>query len=182
MTSAILEQRSATPDIRRTWLVAALLASAAMLAAAHAFETFGGYAPCMLCLRQREIYWVATGFSAAALALSFVWARAGTSRLPAVVLGLIFLTGAIVAAYHAGAEWKFWPGPSTCAAGRVPVLTGADILDALSKKGHPPSCEEAAWRMAGISMAGYNALISAALAGASFLVAARRRPHPDDNA
>ena len=103
-------------------------------------------------------------------------------RISGGTIAQFVLTGAIVAAYHAGAEWKFWPGPQTCAAGRVPVLTGADILDALSKKGHPPSCEEAAWRMAGISMAGYNALISAALAGASFLVAARRRPHPDDNA
>ena len=46
-------------SLRTAWPVLAALASAAMLAAAHAFETFGGYAPCMLCLRQREVYWAA---------------------------------------------------------------------------------------------------------------------------
>jgi disulfide bond formation protein DsbB len=180
LASAILEPRGLTREPVRPWMTIALLVSAAMLAAAHAFETFGGYAPCILCLRQREIYWVAMGVAGATLLLSLIWPRARTSRVPLVILGLVFLIGAIVAAYHAGAEWKFWPGPAECAAGKLPSFNSADLLEALSKKGHPPSCEEAAWRLAGISMAGYNFLVSLALAGATFFVAARRRPEPEE--
>ena len=58
---------------------------------------------------------------------------------------------------------------------------GADILDALSRKGHAPSCEDAAWRMAGLSMAGYNVLISLALAGLSFLAAAAPSTQGDEH-
>ena len=143
-----------------------------MLAGAHAFETFGGFAPCQLCLRQREIYWAAIGLALLAIAIIFIWKKFGLSRVFDVALGLVFLTGAVVAAYHAGAEWKFWPGPAECATGAIPKLSPQDILNALNHKAHPPSCEDAAWRMAGISMAGYNAMISLALAGASFFAAA----------
>ncbi len=84
----------------------------------------------------------------------------------------------VVATYHAGAEWKFWPGPSTCAA--AGGLNAGDLLDALNKPIHPPSCEDAAWRMFGISMAGYNAVISAGLAALSFLAAFAPRTTGDD--
>jgi disulfide bond formation protein DsbB len=142
-----------------------------MLAAAHAFETFGGYEPCALCLRQRDVYWGAIALAGAVLVISRFWKRLDASRVPVVLLGLIFLTGAVVATYHAGAEWKFWPGPSTCSGGGLGGLSGGDILGALDRKGHAPSCDVASWRMAGISMAGYNALISLALAGLSFFAA-----------
>jgi len=51
------------------WPALALAASAAMLATAHAFERLGGYAPCLLCLKQREVYWVAGGIALAGLVL-----------------------------------------------------------------------------------------------------------------
>jgi disulfide bond formation protein DsbB len=159
----------------------AFAASAAMLGAAHAFETFGGYEPCALCLRQREIYWAAIGVSIVAIILPMIWKRPLVARLGGLILGLVFLTGAVVAIYHAGAEWKFWPGPATCSAGGLGNLNSADILDALTQKRHAPSCEDAAWRMAGISMAGYNAVISLVLAGASFFAAATPAPQGDDN-
>jgi disulfide bond formation protein DsbB len=161
----------------RYWPVAALIASAVMLAAAHAFQAFG-YQPCLLCLTQREVYWAAIAVAVAAIA-----ARSLLKTFPAnvqvadVLLGLVFLTGMVVAAYHAGAEWKFWPGPATCALGGP--LNAEDLLEALNKPMHPPSCEEAAWRLAGISMAGYNALISAGLAAMSFLAAFAPRDGDD---
>jgi disulfide bond formation protein DsbB len=153
--------------LTRNWPAAALIASAAMLAAAHAFQA-AGYQPCTLCLKQREVYWVAIGVAAAVLVVSrlkpnLVW-------LGDVLLGLVFLTGMGVAIYHAGAEWKFWPGPATCAAARG-TFDGKSILEALDKPMHAPSCEDAAWRLAGISMAGYNAVISLVLAGLSFIAA-----------
>ena len=49
------------------WLWMALLASAFLLAIAHAFETFGGLAPCLLCLQQRTVYWVAIAVAAVGL-------------------------------------------------------------------------------------------------------------------
>lgn len=158
------------------WRLCALLASAAMLAIAHGFQTFAGLAPCTLCLRQREVYWVA-----AALALVFmvVVRLPGGPRLRQATcwaLGLAFLTGAGVAAYHAGAEWKFWPGPTTCS-GAGATAVNAEALNALMNgaKIRPPACDKAAWVFLGLSMAGWNALISLALAALSVAAALRER-------
>src|SRR3990167_9696153 len=99
----------------RNWPLVAALASALMLAIAHAFETFGGLAPCTLCLRAREVYWVAAGVALAGMLV--VRMRDGARFRTAfnALLGLIFAVGLGVAVYHAGAEWKFWPGPTACA-------------------------------------------------------------------
>ena len=51
------------------WRMFAILASASLLAIAHGFERFGGYAPCLLCLKQREVYWAALGLGAAFMVL-----------------------------------------------------------------------------------------------------------------
>jgi disulfide bond formation protein DsbB len=151
-----------------------LVASAAMLAAAHGFE-LAGYQPCALCLRQREVYWVAMAVAAAAfLAPRFVKAPIPPA-LGNLALALVFLWGMGTAIYHAGAEWKFWPGPTTCAAGST-SFDAKSILEALDKPMHPPSCEDAAWRLFGISMAGYNAVISLGLAALSLAAAAVVRP------
>jgi disulfide bond formation protein DsbB len=160
------------------WRLCALLASAAMLATAHAFETFGGFPPCTLCLRQREVYWWAGG---AALAAMVIVRLAGGRRLRELscwLLGLIFLIGAGVAVYHAGAEWKFWPGPTTCASAggggtSVDVAAMSALLEGARIK--PPACDQALWHFLGLSMAGWNVLISLALAGLSAAAALRER-------
>jgi disulfide bond formation protein DsbB len=137
------------------WRLAALIASAVMLAIAHGFQTFGGYAPCTLCLRQREVYWVAA-------TLSF---------------GLmIFLVGAGIAIYHAGAEWKFWPGPSACSSAGAGGVSAADLKNLLNgAKIRPPACDQAPWVFAGLSMAGWNAVASLGLATLSVAAALRER-------
>jgi disulfide bond formation protein DsbB len=161
--------------VLKNWPLPAFLAAATMLATAHGFE-LAGYQPCYLCLKQREVYWLAMAVAAAAFAAPrLVKAPAIMPSLWNVALGLIFLTGMGVAIYHAGAEWKFWPGPTTCSLGAINFDPKA-MLDALDKPMHPPSCEDAAWRLFGISMAGYNAVISLALAGLSFAAAAKVRP------
>jgi disulfide bond formation protein DsbB len=154
------------------WRLCALLAAAAMLATAHAFETFGGYAPCMLCLKQREVYWAVLGLSLAFMIL--VRAPGGPRWRAATcwILALAFAVSCGVAAYHAGAEWKFWPGPQACSGvGKFSMHDMQALLNGATYK--PPSCEEAAWRMAGLSMAGWNALASLALTGLSVLAAVR---------
>ena len=81
-----------------------------------------------------------------------------------------------IAIYHAGAEWKFWPGPQACAASRGGV-TAADLTALLNNttKIRPPSCETPAWVFAGLSMAGWNAVASLILVIGSVLAALRER-------
>jgi disulfide bond formation protein DsbB len=153
------------------WPLLAAFVAAAMLAAAHAFETFGGYAPCNLCLRQREVYWAVIAVGLLGFAASLP--RLPFGRVASLLLMALFATGAFVAAFHAGVEWKWWPGPTTCTgplgAGGVDAGALADLL--AGAKVRPPACDVAAWRLFGISMAGYNAVISAGLAAISGLVA-----------
>jgi disulfide bond formation protein DsbB len=162
----------------RRWLWWALFSSALMLAIAHAFETFGGLAPCILCLQQRDVYWTAMGVAAVGLALGFTPAKDRFERLFCLGLGVVFLVGLGIAIRHAGAEWGWWPGPAACAANRTSV-SAADMADLLSgAKQRMPSCEEAAWRdpVIHLSMAGWNVLISLKLALWSFVAATGWRP------
>jgi disulfide bond formation protein DsbB len=159
------------------WPLAALLASAAMLAIAHAFETFAGLAPCTLCLRQREVYWAAMAIAAAGLVLQRTPIRAVAARGVGVMLALAFLCGAGWALYHVGAEWKWWPGPASCSGGASHVSM-ADMSRLLhGGKFALPQCDMPAWVFLGLSMAGWNCLISLGLAGAS-ATAAMRGPAP----
>jgi disulfide bond formation protein DsbB len=157
------------------WRLCAVLIAAGMLATAHAFETFGGYAPCTLCLRQREVYWAILGLGATFMVLVRMPGGPRWREATCWVLGLAFAVSCGLAVYHAGAEWKFWPGPQACASGGGSV-NAADLsafLDGAKVK--PPACDEAAWVFAGLSMAGWNALISLGLAGLSGLAALRER-------
>ncbi len=143
------------------------LASGLLLAIAHAFETFGGLAPCTLCLKQREAYWAALAVGLIGAGLYRLTRSEAARRGLAILLAIIFAYGAYLAAYHAGAEWKWWPGPTTCSG-----AGGAVSLDSLTAalqggKIKPPRCDEAAWVWLGLSMAGWNFLISLGLAGFS---------------
>jgi len=157
------------------WRLCAVLVAAGMLATAHAFETFGGYAPCTLCLRQREVYWAILGFGLAFMMLVRMPGGPRWREATCWVLALGFAVSCGVAVYHAGAEWKFWPGPQACASGGGTVNT-ADLSAFLEgAKVKPPACDEAAWVFGGLSMAGWNALISLGLAVLSMMAALRER-------
>ena len=86
----------------KRWPFVALFVSADMLAAAHAFEAFG-FAPCHLCLKEREVYWIAIGISAVAIAAELTRFRAPAPRIASLVLACIFAYGTYLAAFHAGA-------------------------------------------------------------------------------
>ncbi len=155
------------------WPALAFIASAAMLAAAHAFETFGKLAPCHLCLKQREVYWVAGTIALIALvARRAPWA-ARLRRPFDLLLAAIFLYGAGLAAFHAGVEWKWWPGPTTCTGGGA---AAASDLVAMLKGGavKVPQCDKAAWVFLGVSMAGWNALASLVFAATSLTAGLRK--------
>lgn len=155
----------------RAYAAFAAFVSAAMLAAAHIFQRFG-YEPCLLCLRQREVYWIALPLALAGFVL--LQRRPEQVRVVPALLGTVFLTGFAVAAYHAGVEWKWWPGPESCGAGGAADAAGIEAL----LRGEPVRsvrCDEAAWRLFGVSMAGWNAMVSLALAALGLFIAERAR-------
>jgi disulfide bond formation protein DsbB len=160
--------------VTRHWPLIAFLSSALMLAIAHSFETFGHLAPCHLCLKAREVYWVAgtVGLIGAVLQRTPLWTRL---RQPVnLLLGAIFLYGAGLAVFHAGVEWKWWPGPTTCTGSGAASATNLSAMLNGTMKAKPPMCDKAAWVFLGLSMAGWNALASLKLAVWSVLAGLRK--------
>ncbi|WP_367272018.1 disulfide bond formation protein B [uncultured Caulobacter sp.] len=160
--------------VTRDWPLVALLSSALMLAIAHAFETFGGLAPCHLCLKAREIYWIAgtVGLIGVVLRRTPYWSRL---RQPVnLLLGAIFLYGVGLAVYHAGAEWKFWPGPQSCSGVGSASVANLEAMLKGSAKLKAPACDKPAWVFLGLSMAGWNALVSLKLTVWSVLSGLRK--------
>jgi disulfide bond formation protein DsbB len=155
------------------WIV--LAASAATLGGAWFFQYGLGYAPCHLCLLERTPYIFAIG---AALIAGVLSREANLGIAPVIFLGLCalaFAYGAGLSAYHAGAEYKWWPGPSSCSGGGL-VAGSLDALQAeLASGARPPRCDEAPWTLFGISLAGFNFLISLALFALSLLPVLRFR-------
>ncbi|HEY1414735.1 MAG TPA: disulfide bond formation protein B [Caulobacteraceae bacterium] len=160
----------------RLWPLLALIASAALLGIAHAFESFGHLMPCELCLKQRDVYWVAMAASAAGL----LWVLIARDRAPIrwinAIIAFAFAAEAGVAIYHAGVEWKFWPGPQSCSGGALKVSAAA--LERLLSGAHMgvPACDKPAWIFLGLSMAGWNALAALILTTASGMAAVSARP------
>jgi disulfide bond formation protein DsbB len=160
--------------ILERWRLFALLISAAMLAIAHAFQTFGGLAPCELCLKQRTVYWVAGGLAAAAMVVVRLPGGPRWRELTCWLLALAFLASVGVAGFHAGVEWKFWPGPASCSGGgHVSMAALKDLLNGGGVK--MPACDQPAWKFAGLSMAGWNAVASVIFVGLSVAAALRER-------
>src|SRR5690606_39002191 len=142
----------------------------AMLAAAHAFERFGGLAPCNLCLKQREVLWAAIAIALPATLWALVSRSSrGTPRIASFLLFAVFLTSVATAGFHAGGELGWWDLPPACAGATGPIDLGA--LAALASGSAPPTrapmCDAVAWSFAGLSMAGWNVVFSAVLAGFS---------------
>jgi disulfide bond formation protein DsbB len=111
--------------------------------------------------------------AAVAVAVSLIRAYAPTPRIASLVLAAIFAYGTYLAVFHAGAEWRFWPAPVTCSS-TGPV--SASSLQALLAGGgaHQPACDQAAWVFLGLSMAGWNFLVSVWLVAASLAAALRK--------
>lgn len=164
--------RALVDDPRRAAL-AVLGLSVVTIAGAWAFE-LSGYPPCKLCLQQRMPYYAGIPVALTALAIARrepLIARAGLS-----LVAILFSAGAALAGYHAGVEWGWWPGPQDCAAravGAGPVIVTDFLKDLQAAK--VVSCSEAALRIAGLSLAGWNAILSCAIAAIAGAAALRDR-------
>ena len=142
--------------------VAVAVVGAATILGAWFFQYGLGYRPCPLCLEQRYPYY----FGIPLALLLALGTTVGSSRkvllagLFVIAVGMLWNAG--LATYHAGIEWKWWAGPQECSGSFDP--TSGNLLEELNRM-RVVRCDEAAWRFLGLSLAGYNALISLALAG-----------------
>jgi disulfide bond formation protein DsbB len=151
---------------RKGWVLLAAGGSAGLLAGAFAFQYIGGLAPCTLCLWQRWPHAAAVIIGALAL------------LLPGRVLPLVGMLAALATAgiggFHAGVEQQWWEGLATCSGGSIAGVPLGDLLDPNAAVAAPVRCDAIAWSLLGVSMAGWNMLLSLALAGA-WLMAARAK-------
>ncbi|MFL5071774.1 MAG: disulfide bond formation protein B [Xanthobacteraceae bacterium] len=172
MTATTAPFTPRNPAVTAALVVAA--GGAATIVGALFFQYGLGLPPCPLCLEQRIPYYVAIP-----LAVIIAVAAARGAPRPLVVAGLgvlalLFLFGAGLAAYHAGIEWKWWPGPQDCS-GPLDPLGSRRLLEQLQDISIV-RCDQAPWRFLGLSLAGYNVLISLALAAIAAWGALAIRP------
>lgn len=154
--------------------VLVLVGAVVVILAALGFEHIGGYVPCPLCLQQRYAYYLAIPVLLGALAGS---RRPGTAAAALFLLvAVAFFVNAGLGTYQAGAEWKFWDPPASCAA--PTTLPSFDLKNDTFDR-IPVSCGVASWRFLGLSFAGWNAVASVLLAAGAAMAAlqvVRSRP------
>lgn len=167
----------AVPAPPRPMLWPSVLLTAGMavvILSALGFEHIGHYVPCALCLLQRWPYYIGVPIGILAVLSSAMNAPPTVTRALLLLAGLSMLVGAGMGVYHAGAEWKFWPGPSTCATSVDAITRNASDLLADINIQHGPSCTDASLRVLGLSFAGWNVITSVVLAGIALFGAARK--------
>jgi disulfide bond formation protein DsbB len=157
---------TSTPASSNPALVAALavgLIALATLAGAWFFQLVLDIRPCPLCLEQRYAYYLA-------IPLAVLVAIAAARDVPRgrvvtglVVLALAALANAVLGGYHAGVEWTFWQGPTDCSGPVVDLGKAGSLLERLDTV-KVIRCDEVQWRFLGLSLAGYNVLISLLMA------------------
>lgn len=152
---------------RLRYILLATFGSIALLAGAFAFQA-AGYAPCAMCLWQRWPHAAAIAIGIITVALRLrgpIWPLLGAAATA---------TTAAIGLFHAGVEQDWWDGPSSCT-GSGAGLGGLGGGDLLSLDGPAlVMCDQIAWSLMGVSMAGWNALFSLALT--VIWIAAARRP------
>lgn len=159
-----MDARSGSATRRRNPSVYALLvlgASVATIAGVFAFQA-AGYAPCELCLKERLPFYAGIALSAVTLLLSARGAHRGAAAGFAL-LAILFLASAVFGAYHAGVEWGFWPGPNDCTGPLDRAKSNADFLHQLQTV-RVVRCDAVAIRILGLSLAGWNAVVSLVIA------------------
>jgi len=146
-------------------------ASALLLTGALGFQYLGGLPPCPMCHWQRwpHIAAILIGLGGGLLVQGGILPRVAALPIGVIAALALGLSGAI-GVYHAGVEWMLWPGPATCAGlGFVPGAADDPNAFRLVR------CDVAPWRFLGLSLAGYNGLISLSVAGFCLWLSAREK-------
>lgn len=137
-------------DVKRARL-AALLVPTALMAGALGSQFLGGLYPCEMCHWQRWPHYTAIGIAL----LAFLLGQKSGVRLVVALAALAILTSGAIGVYHAGVEYKLWEGLTTCSTMGSGPVTIEDIMATPLIR-----CDEPQWTLFGISLAGFNALIS----------------------
>ncbi|AKM11173.1 disulfide bond formation protein B [Croceicoccus naphthovorans] len=143
----------------------ALIVPAALLGGAYVSQYGFGLYPCEMCWWQRYPHFVAI-----ALAL-IAYAVKGPGRVVLVRLaGIAIIVSGLIGAFHAGVEYGWWEGLTACT-----TVAASDAVDPLEAIMNAPTvrCDEVAWSLFGISLAGWNFLISVASGIAVLVLSAR---------
>jgi len=150
------------------------LAAFALIAGALGFQYLDRLPPCEMCMWQRYPHIAAgvVGVGGYLLLRGKDFPESAGAAIAIIAALLIALSGAI-GVYHAGVEWHWWKGPASCTGAAFQASGGGLDLNA-----PVVMCDHAAWRLFGLSLAGYNAVISFALAAAGLIlvVGKKRRP------
>lgn len=162
-------------DRREGALSVALALAFFAICAAWFFELALGYIPCKLCLWQRWPYYLGIPLIVLGLVSHAREDWAGLRRPLGALVALTFAASFALGVYHAGVEWKFWAGPADCG-GRIfsGPASAMDFAKSL-ETARAVSCTSAPWRFIGLSFAGWNALISLALALLGMRAASSRK-------
>lgn len=140
-----------------------LFGAVAVILTALGFQYIGGYNPCPLCLEQRYAFYAGIPLLFVALVLISADRRSAAAAVFALV-ALAFAANAILAGFHAGIEWKLWPGPDTCSGVAAPLSGGSGGILKDLQSTRVIRCDEAPWTLFGLSLAGWNALACLTLA------------------
>jgi disulfide bond formation protein DsbB len=157
----LYDYAASRPDRRAIVL---FVVAAATIGGAWFTELVLGYAPCKLCLWQRWPYYFALPLAALAYGITGPLQLPHAGRPAFAMLAAIFMVSTALGVHHAGVEWGWWAGPADCG-GRVTAgpASASDLLNAMNRT-RIVSCTEATLKVLGISLAGWNALISFVLA------------------
>ena len=137
--------------------------AAATLAGAWFFQLVLGLVPCPLCLEQRYAYYLAVPLGVLVALAAAKDAPRGIVLAGLVLLTLAALGNAVLGTYHAGVEWKFWQGPTDCTGPIGNLGSAGSLLERLDTV-KVVRCDEIQWTFLGLSLAGYNVLISLLMA------------------
>jgi disulfide bond formation protein DsbB len=166
--------RETNPALAAALAIAAI--AAATLAGAWFFQLVLDIRPCPLCLEQRYAYYLAVPLGALVALAAARDAPRAVLVAGLAILALAALANAGLGAYHAGVEWGFWPGPTECSGPVLDLGKAGSLFDNLDKV-KVIRCDEVQWRFFGLSLAGYNVLISLLMAAlAAWGIARSVRP------
>jgi disulfide bond formation protein DsbB len=171
-TAKPLHAREPTPALAAALAIAAI--AALTLAGAWFFQLVLDIRPCPLCLEQRYAYYLAVPLGALVAWAAAQHAPRAVTVAGLAILALAALANAYLGGYHAGVEWGFWQGPTECSGPVVDLGRAGSLFDNLDKV-KVIRCDEVQWRFLGVSLAGYNVLISLLMAALAIWGIARSK-------
>jgi disulfide bond formation protein DsbB len=163
-TTALPSSRAksaASPALTAALAVAGI--AAATLAGAWFFQLVLQILPCPLCLEQRYAYYFAVPFAGLVALAAVRGAPRNVLIAGFAILAIAVSANAVLGTYHAGVEWGFWKGPTECTGPVGNLGSAGNLLERLDTV-KVVRCDEVQWRFLGLSLAGYNVLISLAMA------------------